>query len=140
MTNEEYDQRVEEILSADRRFARAAYSFVADAVSHTTKALREKGGEGPRHISGQQLLEGIREYALAQFGPLALDVLTDWGVCRTEDFGAIVFAMVGKKLLGASEEDSPADFADSYDFREAFLRPFLAPEGPVPPLAPIDED
>ncbi len=112
------------ILKQDPRYHADAYEFVADAVSHMTAEMRKREGGG-RHISGQELLEGIRGLALDQYGPLALDVLTEWGLSRTEDFGEIVFNLVEHKLLGASEEDSRQDFANSYDFHEAFLKPFV---------------
>ncbi|OPZ27788.1 MAG: hypothetical protein BWZ02_01522 [Lentisphaerae bacterium ADurb.BinA184] len=138
MSNEAFRRKVAELVAADPRFAKAAYFFVADAVTFTTKKVRDTSPEAGKHISGRQLLDGIREYALEQFGPLALDVLDDWGVRRTEDFGAIVFKMVENQLLGASEDDSPADFVNVYDFREAFIRPFAPTAGPVRPLPKIE--
>ena len=79
----------------------------------------------PAHVSGQQLLEGIRAHALEQFGPLTLMVLEEWGVRRCEDFGELVFNMVENSLLGKTENDSRDDFKGGYDFNEAFRRPFL---------------
>jgi len=66
----------------------------------------------PSHVSGQQLLEGIRDLSLQQFGPLAKTVLEHWGVTRCEDFGDIVFNMVDAGLLGrptpTAKRTSPA--------------------------------
>ena len=115
---------VAEILKQDPRYHADAYELVADAVSHMAAEMRNSEG-GRRHISGQELLEGIRGLALGQYGPLTLDVLTEWGLSKTEDFGEIVFNLVEHKLLGASEEDSRQDFANGYDFHEAFLKPFV---------------
>jgi uncharacterized repeat protein (TIGR04138 family) len=81
--------------------------------------------EKPRHVSGQELLAGIREFALAEFGPMAKTVLNSWGITRTEDFGEIVFNMVEIGLLGRTDKDSREDFANGYDFEEAFRKPFL---------------
>ena len=138
MSNEAFRRKVAELVAADPRFSKKAYYFVADAVTYTAKKIRENNPELGKHISGRQLLEGIREYALDQFGPLALDVLNDWGVRQTEDFGSLVFKMVENQLLGASEEDSPADFVNVYDFREAFLKPFTPPTAPASPLPKIE--
>jgi uncharacterized repeat protein (TIGR04138 family) len=112
------------------------------AVSVTMDRLKEGDDPAapPRHISGRELLEGIRELAIERFGPLALDVLREWGVRRTEDFGNIVFNLVNAGLLGASDEDSPRDFAGGYDFNEVFVKPFLEPESPPGPLPKIDRD
>lgn len=125
-SEEEYRERVAQIVTEDSRYAVAAYDFVRAAVSFTGKKLERGAGPGKRrHISGQELLEGIREMALNEFGPLTLDVLEEWGLKRAADFGNIVFNLVNHNLLGASEEDSPDDFADGYDFTEAFLKPFV---------------
>ncbi len=78
----------------------------------------------PRHVSGQELLDGLREFALEEFGPMAQTVLGGWGVRRTEDFGEIVFNLVEAGLLGKTDQDSRADFANGYDFDDAFRNPF----------------
>jgi len=130
MKHEQQQQRLDKIIKEDPRFKRDAYLFVSEAVAYTMAKLREEGV--PRHITGQELLDGIREHALETFGPLTLDVLQDWGVGSCEDFGAIVFNMVEHSLLGASDEDSPEDFTGGYDFHEAFLKPFLDAPDPLP--------
>lgn len=131
----EFTESVKKIVAQDPSYAVAAYEFVREAVSYTARKIRAAGKGGNRHISGQQLLEGIRDLALAEFGPLALNVLEEWRIKRTEDFGTIVFKLVEHNLLGASEGDSPEDFADGYDFTEAFLKPFVE-VGEIPPDLP----
>lgn len=116
---------VEGIRAKDPRYDREAYFFVREALDFTSRML-EKPADGPeRHISGQELLEGIRRFALEQFGPLALTVLTDWGITRTEDFGELVFNLVEAGSLGKTDQDSREDFAAGYDFASAFEKPFL---------------
>lgn len=140
MKREEFTRKVRELVKEDSRYKVPAYHFVADAVSRTAKEVRHASTESGRHITGRELLEGIRRSALDKFGALALDVLEDWGVKRTEDFGHIVFRMVDKGLLGSSSRDTPADFANGYDFRETFLKPFmLGPDEKMPKLDPIDQ-
>lgn len=92
-----------------------AYLFVLAALHFTVSQLPER-----RHITGKELLAGIRVYGLDQFGPLTQQVFEHWGVHQTEDFGRIVFALVEVKLLGKTEEDSLADFQNVYDFSNAF--------------------
>ena len=99
----------------DDRFKPESYLFVLAALHFTVTQLPE-----PRHITGQELLEGLRLYGLEQFGPLALQVFQHWGVQTTEDFGSIVFNLVDAKLLRKTEEDTLADFKQVYDFTEAF--------------------
>ena len=113
------------ILAKDPRYQRDAYLFVKDALDHTQKlVIKENKGE-LRHVSGQELLGGIREYALAQFGPMTKMVFEEWGITRCEDFGEIVFNMVEIGLLGKTDKDSREDFANGYDFDDAFRKPFL---------------
>jgi uncharacterized repeat protein (TIGR04138 family) len=83
-----------------------------------------------RHVTGQQLLEGARDYALAQYGPMALALLHEWGLRCGEDIGEIVFNMIEASLLAKTDQDSRQDFKDGYDFEEAFRKPFL-PAGPA---------
>jgi len=125
-----FQDGVRRIRGRDPRFHPRAYAFVAEGVTHTARRIREREGRR-RHISGRELLEGLRELVLLQFGPLSFEVLREWGVSRTECFGTIVFHLVEEGLLGASEEDSPEDFAGGYDFREAFVKPFEEP-GDIP--------
>ncbi len=73
-----------------------------------------------RHITGRELCFGLRDYAVEQYGLLARPVLARWGIRKSEDFGRIVFALVEAKLMLKTEEDTLADFADVFDFREAF--------------------
>ncbi len=94
----------------------------------------EKKAKGEvRHVSGQELLAGIRSYALEQFGPMAQMVLNEWGIQNCEDFGELVFNMVETNLLAKTTEDSREDFKNGYDFFEAFRRPFLPKKQPTAP-------
>jgi len=88
-------------------------------VGFTVRALEEN-----RHVSGNELLDGIRRLALDRFGPMAKTVFEQWGIVTTEDFGAIVFQLVDEGLLGKTEQDKMSDFARGYDFHEAFVRNF----------------
>jgi len=112
-------------LAQDTRYTAEAYFFVRDALDHTVRRL-----ETPRHISGQELLDGMREYALQEFGPVAKRVLSEWGINECVDFGNIVFNLVNEGLLGKTNEDSIEDFMNGYDFHEAFIQPFR-PRDPV---------
>lgn len=123
-----FEEVLETILAKDTRYHRDAYFFVRDALDVAQKKFSQaaKVAKGKQaHVSGQQLLEGIRAHALEQFGPLTMMVLEEWGVHRCEDFGEIVFNMVESSLLGKTENDSREDFKDGYEFFTAFRRPYL---------------
>lgn len=119
-----FEEALQKILKEDARYREQAYLFVREALDHTMRLL-EKPTEGPgRHVSGGELLEGCRQYALKEFGPMAKTVLNRWGVARGEDFGEIVFNLVGKGILGKTDEDRIEDFSGGFDFEEAFRQPF----------------
>jgi uncharacterized repeat protein (TIGR04138 family) len=82
------------ILLKDPRYHRDAYLFIREALDHTQKNLSRQAKGEFRHVSGQELLAGIRDFALAEFGPMAMTVLAEWGVRNCRDFGEIVFNMV----------------------------------------------
>lgn len=120
-----FDTTLDLILAKDPRYQRDAYHFVKDALDHTQKLVAKQNREQMRHVSGQELLNGIRDYALNQFGPMTKMVFEEWGIKRCEDFGEIVFNMVEIGLLGKTEKDSREDFSNGYSFDEAFRKPFL---------------
>ncbi len=106
---------METILARDRRFSREAYSFVMAALQHTVERLGER-----RHVTGQELLEGIRDLARERFGMMAPAVFNAWGIRKTEDFGRAVFNLVEAKVLSKRPEDSLEDFREGFDFATAF--------------------
>ena len=125
-----FEEELEKIIRRDPRYHRDAYFFVREALDHTQQSLnKDPQRDQRRHVTGQELLEGIREYALQQYGPMVPTVLEQWGIQRCEDFGEIVFNMVETGLLAKTEKDSRDDFKGGYDFQLAFRAPFL----PKPP-------
>jgi uncharacterized repeat protein (TIGR04138 family) len=74
-----------------------------------------------RHISGQQLCEGLREIAIERWGLMAPAVLGAWGIHRTRDFGDIVFALIEAQRFQKQPHDRVEDFENVYDFRRAFV-------------------
>jgi len=119
-----FEEVLERILQADSRYHRNAYMFLREALDHTHKMLGKDGKDAIQHVTGQELLAGLREYVLQQFGPMAMMVLEEWGVRRCEDWGEIVFIMIEYSLLAKTDTDSRQDFAGGYDFFEAFRQPF----------------
>jgi uncharacterized repeat protein (TIGR04138 family) len=106
-------------------FPREAFQFVRDGLAHTVKMVHGEGQTGDetdetKHISGQQLCLGLRDYAIDRYGRMARLVLDHWGLRSTDDFGRIVFGMVEVGLMRKTEEDSMEDFRAVYDFDEAF--------------------
>jgi uncharacterized repeat protein (TIGR04138 family) len=128
MQDSEFAEVVALIRKDDPRFHRKAYEFVRLGLDHTVKDLRKRDAgraDRSRHVSPRELLEGLRGFALEQFGPMAKTVLNSWGVEQCPDFGAIVFNLIEYKVFSKTETDRLEDFAAIYDFEAAFVKPFL---------------
>ncbi|MFH0777270.1 MAG: Minf_1886 family protein [Candidatus Eisenbacteria bacterium] len=113
----DFYEKVERIVEKDPRFKMAAYGFVMLALNYTLSKL-----DRPRHVTGRELLDGIRKFGLDQYGPMTKTVFNYWGVQTTRDFGEIVFNLVTHNLLGKTEEDNLEDFVNIYDFEEEFVK------------------
>jgi uncharacterized repeat protein (TIGR04138 family) len=123
MQSLDFDTAIRKIVASDERYHAEAYVFVQEAIRFTQKALgRDK--EPQKHIGGQELLRGIRDYALSMYGPMTTTVLAEWGVHSCEDFGEIVFNLIRYNQATRSDSDSLEDFKDGYNFDDAFRKPF----------------
>jgi uncharacterized repeat protein (TIGR04138 family) len=116
---------VEQICENDLRFSTDAYHFVQEGLNHTLKSLKRGGQHAHRHVSGQELLHGLREFALKEYGPMSKAVLNEWGIKTTDDIGQIVFNLVSASVLGKNDTDSPSDFKNVFTFDDAFVKPFV---------------
>lgn len=131
-----FDEILETILTKDPRYRREAYLFLREGLDHAQKQISKANKNEIRHITGQELLGGLRDYGLAQFGPMTATVLGEWGIHRCEDFGEIVFNMVEHGLLSKTEKDSREDFKGGYDFDDAFRKPFQPSAKRAPARSP----
>lgn len=134
-----FAEALDSIVAADPRYGRDAYVFLRDALDYTTKQQKKAKGASVRHVAGPELLEGVRQYALKEFGPMVVTVLSYWGIKSCEDIGHMVFNLIGAGIFGKTEEDSIEDFKNVFDFQEAFVKPFepeKRPEAGVPNRLP----
>lgn len=133
-----------QFIREDGRYRFDAYVFVFESLSYAQQHLNMGGppvddedddDDGPmgefdpddppeRHVTGQELCESIRLYALEQFGYMAKCVLNNWGVHSTSDFGTIVFNMIEIGQMRKTEEDRREDFDDVFDFDEGLVEQF----------------
>ena len=116
--------------TADRRsqprllFHPHAYVFVSEAL----KTAQELVGrqmiadrlDETHHISGQELLEGVRVLGLRLYGLMAPVVFRHWGMSSSDDFGRIVFEMIDRGEMRKSETDQLSDFQGVYAFDDSF--------------------
>ncbi len=136
-------QSIAQLLQEDRRYRFEAYVFIFEALRYAHDVL-EMGAEGPsepspvmtdepeeheehvaeRHVTGQELCEAIRRYALEQYGYMAKTVLNNWGIHNTGDFGEIVFNLIRAGQMRKTPSDTRVDFDDVYDFETALKQSF----------------
>jgi uncharacterized repeat protein (TIGR04138 family) len=125
MNGKDFNAVVSLILREDTRYDRGAYFFLREALDYTVKKQAKAPRAGrTRHVDGPTLCEGIREFALQQYGPMAATLLAEWGLKETADFGEIVYNLVDYNVFGVQETDRKEDFAGVYDFDTAFAAPF----------------
>ena len=108
-----FEEAIELIIAKDPRYQREAYYFVREALDRTQQAIAKRTQEDIRHVSGQELLSGIRDFAITEFGPMAIMVLNEWGIHNSRDFGEIVFNMIEN---GGAHSFAVGDFIDPQSF------------------------
>ena len=111
------------------QFHPEAYRFVFEALHFAQEQLQRPASlvedNEDAHISGQELLEGVRQLALQRYGNLVEAVFTYWGIRRTEDFGRIVFELIERGEMRKTDQDQLEDFVDVYDFQQVFDRDYV---------------
>src|SRR5215213_3838432 len=130
------------LLKEDPRYAFEAYVLVFESLNFAHKVLglgvQRPAGEGEaedesdegeqssneRHLTGQQLCEAVRQYAVDQYGYMAQCVLKSWGITSTSDFGEIVFNLIRIGQMRKTADDRREHFDNVFDFDEAFRESF----------------
>ena len=130
-----FAEALDSIVASDPRYQREAYIFLRDALDYTTKQQKKTKGASVRHVAGPELLEGARQYALKEFGPMVVTVFSYWGIRSCEDIGHMVFNLIGAGIFGKTEEDSIEDFKNVFDFHEVFVKPFEPEKRAQPDVA-----
>lgn len=126
MQQNPFEFAVAEILETEKRFQPGAYFLVREVLDFTVERLAKKTGGETRHVSGNELLEGFRDYLLQEYGPMSATLLADWGITQCRDVGEIVFLFIEHGIFGKQDSDTLDDFNEIFTFEEAFIAPFLA--------------
>ena len=127
MQDLDFNEVVTLIYKEDPRFNKSVYGFVRQGLDFTVKELKKSDNSRAGkslHVTGEELLMGLRAFALDQFGPMSRTVLGDWGVTQCSHFGDIVFNLIEYSVFSRNEQDKREDFMDVYTFEEAFDDPF----------------
>ncbi len=120
-------QAMRDLLNEDKRYKLEAYQFIREALQYANENLNlgdadseKPEKQGPQHITGQQLCEACRLYAIEQYGYLSKMVLANWGIHSTSDFGEVVYNLIRIEQMRKNESDRREDFNDIYTFDDAF--------------------
>jgi len=115
-----------QLLQSDLRYQLHAYQFVRDSLAYAQEVLPNDASEAEiePHLSGQELCEAIRLFAIDQFGYMSKTVLNNWGIQGTNDFGEIVYNLIDIGMMKKSETDEREHFSDVYSFEKAFVEDF----------------
>lgn len=127
-----FNEALEGIVESHPEYDRDAYVFLRDALEFTVEREKKKKGGESRHVNASQLLDGFRDYALREFGPMVPTVFGFWGVHGSRDIGNMVFYLIEAGVFGKTEQDTLEDFEDGFDFEEAFVKPFQPEDGRLP--------
>jgi uncharacterized repeat protein (TIGR04138 family) len=119
-----FNEVVEQIIERDPRYGKEAYIFLKEALEFTIKQKKRGKTEAGSHVNASELLDGFRQLALKEFGPMVMTVLEYWGVRTSFDVGQMVFNLIGAGVFGKTESDSVDDFDQALDFHVAFVSPF----------------
>ncbi len=119
-----FEEAVKAIRERDRRYESDAYFFLRESLKQAISDLRKDEPPEHQHVTGPELLEGLREHALDKFGSMALPVLEAWGIRSSRDVGTMVYQLIHEGAFGRSSEDHPSDFDDWLSFEEAFQQPY----------------
>lgn len=121
-----FSEVVELVIEKDPRYTKEAYIFLKEALEFTIKQKRRGKSEAGSHVDAGELLDGFRQLALKEFGPMVMTVLEYWGVAASDDVGNMVFNLIDAGVFGKTKSDSVEDFRGALNFRTAFVEPFEA--------------
>jgi uncharacterized repeat protein (TIGR04138 family) len=110
---------MEQILLRESRYAEGAYLFVLASLEYKQTQLNPR-----RHVTAPELACACRDLAIKQFGVMSRLVLEQWGIRSTDDIGAVVFTLAELGYLSSLPTDTRDQFADVYDFMDAFDRKY----------------
>ena len=118
---DEIENRI--IRERDGRYSINAYLFIIQALDFLLEKII-KQTKVQRHVTGQELSNAVRDFAIERFGPTAMMVLSHWGIGSTADIGNIVYNLISIGKMGKTKEDRIEDFHDVYDFENEFVKNF----------------
>jgi uncharacterized repeat protein (TIGR04138 family) len=125
------EESLRDLALRDGRYKPEAFRFLFESLEWAVRLSGKAGESGTgRHVTGQELLSGMRVHAEHLFGPLAARVWRSWGIHETLDWGNVVFLLVEAEMLNREDSDTLDDFREGFDFDEAFVKHYEPKLGP----------
>lgn len=139
-TQSHIEKTIHAIVRQDPRYPFQAYLFMLQALEHTQKrlgrgsSLEPESGEAQeeKHVSGLELLEGVRDLAVREFGLMARVVFKLWGIRKTDDVGNLIFNLIEAELLSKTDKDTRQDFHNQFDLEKTLVDSFSIELSEVP--------
>ncbi|MGJ8672621.1 Minf_1886 family protein [Rubritalea sp.] len=125
MQSMHFDQALQNILKRDSRFSPDGYSFLKQALDYTVTEHTKHDPDMSQHVTAKELLDGFRNLALEEYGPMASTLLAEWGIHNCSHVGDMVFLLIQEGMFGKQDSDRRDDFSEAYDFNEVFVAPYL---------------
>ncbi len=123
-----FQETVEQFLIEDPRYPLDAYFFVRDGFEYAVRRFQEEqaslGKNAKNTLSGAELSNGLKEFALDEFGPMAAFTLGEWNIFSTSDFGELVYNLIKMKLFSQNKGDKREDFDNLFDLQAELRRPY----------------
>lgn len=99
------------IAQSSDRYAVEAFEFVGRGLRHAVKILgREESPTAERHLDAAELVSGVLDLAVSQFGFLARPVLDSYLLRSPEDIGRITFLLIDHNIFTRQPSDHFEDF------------------------------
>jgi len=120
-----FEEAVNEIAKSDSRYNTAAYVHLKDGLDFTINRIKENEKGTTRHVDALELLEGIRDYSIEEYGPMAATLLTEWGINTCDDIGEMVYQLIDCGMFGKQESDTREAFANPFNLISSLEEPFI---------------
>src|SRR5258708_5681623 len=95
-----FQEMVERIVEQDPRYDKEAYDFIKEALEFTIKQQKRGQADPSVHVTAAELMDGFRQYALKEFGPMVMTVFEHWRGTNSKGRWRIVFKIVANRAFG----------------------------------------
>ncbi len=122
---------VEDILKQHPEYDKEAYYLLDRTIGYASSVMKLEG-----HLSAEQLHLCYCKLAQEEFGPLAYEVLENWGIKNSSDLGSIVYNLISIGVFGKDNNDEQSDFDTLPDIQRVIAALIQQSQVDIPLLKP----